>query len=66
MDFIQKVRNYDCDLFVSMSFNQIFKKEIINEVGYFRLDLKQILDYEFCYRTLKKYNIATYDNGIIK
>jgi methionyl-tRNA formyltransferase len=29
-DFIKKVKTYDCDLFVSMSFNQIFKTEIIN------------------------------------
>lgn len=28
--FIDKVSNYNCDLFVSMSFNQIFKREIIN------------------------------------
>jgi len=29
-DFIQQISHYECDLFVSMSFNQIFKKEIIN------------------------------------
>ncbi|MEA2019077.1 MAG: formyltransferase family protein, partial [Campylobacterota bacterium] len=29
-DFINKVSRYNCDLFVSMSFNQIFKTEIIN------------------------------------
>jgi methionyl-tRNA formyltransferase len=29
-DFIDKVASYECDLFVSMSFNQIFKKRIIN------------------------------------
>jgi methionyl-tRNA formyltransferase len=28
--FIEKISRYECDLFVSMSFNQIFKKEIIN------------------------------------
>lgn len=28
--FIDKISNYNCDLFVSMSFNQIFKTEIIN------------------------------------
>lgn len=28
--FIEKVSKYKCDLFVSMSFNQIFKSEIIN------------------------------------
>ena len=29
-EFIEKVSKYKCDLFVSMSFNQIFKSEIIN------------------------------------
>ncbi|MDX9902137.1 MAG: methionyl-tRNA formyltransferase [Aliarcobacter sp.] len=29
-EFIEKIKKYSCDLFVSMSFNQIFKNEIIN------------------------------------
>lgn len=29
-EFISQAKKYECDLFVSMSFNQIFKKEIIN------------------------------------
>jgi len=29
-DFISSVTKYECDLFVSMSFNQIFKSQIIN------------------------------------
>ena len=29
-EFIKKASSYNCDLFVSMSFNQIFRKEIIN------------------------------------
>ena len=29
-DFIEKAASYNCDLFVSMSFNQIFRKTIIN------------------------------------
>ncbi|MBU5676664.1 methionyl-tRNA formyltransferase [Alkaliphilus sp. MSJ-5] len=29
-DFLDLVKQYNCDLFVSMSFNQIFKSEIIN------------------------------------
>lgn len=29
-EFINKLKDYNCDLFVSMSFNQIFKKKIIN------------------------------------
>lgn len=28
--FIEQAKSYDCDLFVSMSFNQIFRHEIIN------------------------------------
>jgi methionyl-tRNA formyltransferase len=30
VEFIEQAKTYNCDLFVSMSFNQIFKKEIIN------------------------------------
>lgn len=29
-EFIEKARSYECDLFVSMSFNQIFRDEIIH------------------------------------
>lgn len=29
-EFISKVKEYECDLFVSMSFNQIFKERILN------------------------------------
>ena len=29
-EFIEKIKQYECDLFVSMSFNQIFKSEIVN------------------------------------
>ena len=29
-EFIKRAEEYDCDLFVSMSFNQIFRKKIIN------------------------------------
>lgn len=29
-EFIQTIQKYNCDIFVSMSFNQIFKKDIIN------------------------------------
>ena len=30
MEFMEKVKKYECDLFVSMSFNQIFKSKLIN------------------------------------
>lgn len=36
----------------------MFRKSIVNEIGYFNEDLEQILDYVFCYRLLKKYKIA--------
>jgi methionyl-tRNA formyltransferase len=29
-EFIEKARSYNCDLFVSMSFNQIFREQVIN------------------------------------
>jgi len=33
-EFILNLKKYDCDLFVSMSFNQIFKSDIINFTKY--------------------------------
>ena len=33
-EFIEELSKYQCDLFVSMSFNQIFKNEIINLTSY--------------------------------
>jgi methionyl-tRNA formyltransferase len=33
-EFIEELSKYQCDLFVSMSFNQIFKKQIINLTRY--------------------------------
>ena len=33
-EFISNIKSYDCDLFVSMSFNQIFKSKIINLAKY--------------------------------
>jgi methionyl-tRNA formyltransferase len=30
VEFVEQAKAYNCDLFVSMSFNQIFKKDIIN------------------------------------
>lgn len=44
----------------------IFRKELINKVGYFREDLNQILDYEFCCRVLKKHKIAIINNKLIR
>ena len=44
----------------------MFRKEVINEIGYFREDLKQILDYEFCYRLLKTHRISFIDKKLVK
>ena len=44
----------------------MFRKQLINTVGYFREDLKQILDYEFCYRLLKTYNIAIINKVLVQ
>lgn len=44
----------------------MFRKEIIKDIGYFRNDLKQILDYEFCYRILKNYKIAILKKSLVK
>ncbi len=30
IEFLKKIKEYNCDLFVSMSFNQIFRQEILN------------------------------------
>lgn len=44
----------------------LFKKSIIEEVGYFDEKLKQILDYEYWYRILKKYPIAIINKPLVK
>jgi len=44
----------------------LFRKEIVNKVGFFREDLKQVLDYEFYYRILKKNNIAILPKKLVK
>ena len=44
----------------------MFKKSILEEVGYFQEDLKQILDYVFYYRLLKKYPIAIINEPLVK
>lgn len=44
----------------------LFKKCIIDEVGYFDENLKQILDYEYWYRILKKYPIIVIDESLVK
>ena len=44
----------------------MFRKKTLKKVGFFREDLKQILDYEFCYRILKKYNIVILEEALVK
>lgn len=43
----------------------LFRKSIIKKVGYFREDLKQILDYEFYYRILKHRYIAIINEELV-
>lgn len=44
----------------------MFRRDILNRVGYFKEDLKQILDYEFCYRVLKTAKIAIINKPLVK
>ena len=44
----------------------LFRKSIIDEVGYFDENLDQILDYIFYYRILKKYSIAIINEPLVK
>lgn len=44
----------------------LFRKNLINSIGYFREDLKQVLDYEFCYRVLNKDRIAIIEEPLVK
>jgi len=60
-------------LFYASPFNKIgepsvvmFRKSILGKTGYFREDLKQILDYEYWYRILKQYPIAIITEPLVK
>ncbi|SDH86943.1 MULTISPECIES: glycosyltransferase family 2 protein [Winogradskyella] len=44
----------------------LFRKSITDIIGFYREDLKQILDYEFCYRLLKKQDIAIINENLVK
>lgn len=44
----------------------MFRKELVAKVGYYRTDLSQILDYEFCYRVLKTHKIAIINKPLVK
>lgn len=43
----------------------MFRKEIVRDIGYFREDLKQVLDYEYFYRVLKTKKIALVDDILV-
>ncbi|OMP31159.1 glycosyltransferase [Mangrovimonas sp. DI 80] len=44
----------------------LFKKELVNRIGYFSEELNQVLDYEFCYRVLKTRRIAIMQKTLVK
>lgn len=44
----------------------MFKKSCVEKMGYFKENLEQILDYEFCCRLLKHYDIAIIDEPLVK
>lgn len=44
----------------------MFRKSVIDHLGYFREDLKQILDYEYWYRILIKHPIAIINKPLVK
>ncbi len=44
----------------------LFRKVILDEIGYFDERLKQVLDYVFYYRVLKKYPIAILPEKLVK
>lgn len=44
----------------------MFKKDLIAKVGWFREDLKQVLDYEFCYRVLTGSTIAIITKPLVR
>lgn len=64
---------FKSDLFLKSPLNKVgeppttmFRKDLIKNIGYYREDLKQILDYEFYYRLLKKYKIAILEKELVK
>jgi len=78
LPLIDGIRYLDKNLFKSILFlddpkNKVgepsavlFNKKLIQKIGYFREDLKQILDYEFYYRVLKKHKIAVLETELVK
>lgn len=44
----------------------LFRRDLIDAIGYFREDLNQVLDYEFCYRVLKHQTIAIINEVLVQ
>ena len=44
----------------------MFRRSLVDKIGFFDENLKQILDYEFWYRILKKYHIYIIDETLVK
>lgn len=44
----------------------MFSKNLIDKIGFFREDLKQVLDYEFCFRVLKFKHIAILNEELVR
>lgn len=44
----------------------MFKRALVNEIGWFRTDLKQLLDYEYWYRIIKHYPALVLNEPLVK
>lgn len=44
----------------------LFRTDLVRSIGYFRQDLNQVLDYEFCYRILKTKKILILKEKLVK
>ncbi|HQN16955.1 MAG TPA: glycosyltransferase [Bacteroidales bacterium] len=61
------------DIFLKTPINKVgepstflFEKSLLKKIGWFRTDLVQILDYEFCIRVMKKKNIYIINKPLVK
>ncbi|WP_282134440.1 glycosyltransferase family 2 protein [Seonamhaeicola maritimus] len=43
----------------------LFRKEIVDNIGFYKEDLFQILDFEFCNRVLRKYKVAILNKKLV-
>ena len=63
---------FKSNLYLSRPLNKIgeptvilFRKEIVKDIGFYKEDLFQLLDIEFCNRVLKKYKIAILNKKLV-